>query len=120
MKKLLLSICLVMFCLIQINAQEPQFVSTEKQNRNVLIEELTGRGCTWCPLGQQHVNQAIKEFPGRVFTSNIHSDGGTAAGGSPPGQGTGAQSPEVSAQKGTKQEAAPRSGGSLTKEEHYV
>ena len=79
MKKLLLSICLVMFCLIQINAQEPQFVSTEKQNRNVLIEELTGRGCTWCPLGQQHVNQAIKEFPGRVFTSNIHSDGGTAS-----------------------------------------
>ena len=79
MKKLVISMCLVLFCMLQVNAQEPQIVSTEKQKRNVLIEELTGRSCTWCPLGQQHVNQAIKEFPGRIFTANIHSDGGTAS-----------------------------------------
>ena len=79
MKKLLLSICLVVLCIVKANAQEPKLVSTEPSKRNVLIEELTGRSCTWCPLGQQHVNQAIKEFPGRVFTANIHSDGGTAS-----------------------------------------
>ena len=77
MKKLLLSISLVVLSLMKANAQEPQIVSTEPSKRNVLIEELTGRECSWCPLGQQHVNQAIKEFPGRVFTANIHSDGAT-------------------------------------------
>ena len=72
MKKLLLSICLVMFCLMQAKAQEPQFVSTEQSNRNVLIEELTGRKCEYCPWGQYFVNQIIKENPGKVFTVNIH------------------------------------------------
>ena len=76
MKKLLLSICLVALCLLQANAQEPKMVSTEPSNRNVLIEELTGRQCVYCPGGQLHVNQALAEFPGRVFTANIHSDGG--------------------------------------------
>ena len=76
MKRLLLSICLVMLCFVKANAQEPKFVSTEPSNRNVLIEELTGRACSWCPEGQLHVNQTIAEFPGRVFTANIHSDGG--------------------------------------------
>ncbi len=77
MKKLLLSICLVMFCLLQVNAQEPQMVSTEPSNRNVLIEEFTGRGCVYCPWGQNFVNQTIKENPGRVFTVNIHKQGGS-------------------------------------------
>lgn len=72
MKKLLLSICLVMLCLVKANAQEPKLVSTEPSNRNVLIEELTGRNCGFCPLGQYYVNQTIKKNPGRVFTVNIH------------------------------------------------
>lgn len=72
MKRLLLSICLVVLCLLKANAQEPQFVSTEPSNRNVLIEELTGRKCEYCPWGQYFVNQIIKENPGKVFTVNIH------------------------------------------------
>ena len=72
MKKLLLSICLVMLCLVKANAQEPKLVSTSPSNRNVLIEELTGRTCGFCPLGQYYVNQTIKKNPGRVFTVNIH------------------------------------------------
>ncbi len=75
MKKLVLSICLVMSCMLQINAQEPQIVSTEPSNRNVLIEEFTGRGCVYCPWGQYFVNQTIKNNPGRVFTVNIHKQG---------------------------------------------
>ena len=72
MKKLVISMCLVLLCLLQVNAQEPQLVSTEPSNRNVLIEELTGRKCGYCPWGQYFVNQIIKENPGRVFTVNIH------------------------------------------------
>lgn len=72
MKKLLLSMCLVMFCLLKVDAQEPQIVSTEPSNRNVLIEELTGRNCGYCPWGQYFVNQTINKNPGRVFTVNIH------------------------------------------------
>ena len=77
MKKLLLSICLVVLSLLQANAQEPKIVSTEPSNRNVLIEELTGRGCVYCPWGQYFVNQTIKENPERVFTVNIHKQGGS-------------------------------------------
>ena len=72
MKKLVLSICLVMLCILKANAQEPKMVSTDPSNRNVLIEEFTGRNCGYCPWGQYFVNQTIKENPGRVFTVNIH------------------------------------------------
>ena len=73
MKKLIISICFVLSCLLQVNAQEPQIVSTEPTNRNVLVEELTGRNCSWCPSGQYYVNRLIKANPERVFTVNIHS-----------------------------------------------
>ncbi len=74
MKKLVLSICLVMLCILKANAQEPKMVSTDPSNRNVLIEEFTGRNCGYCPWGQYFVNQTIKENPGRVFTVNIHKE----------------------------------------------
>ncbi len=73
MKKLTFLMCAFAF-LFKVNAQEtPQFVSTEQQNRNVLIEELTGRLCGYCPGGQKTVNQIIEKNPGRVFTVNIHA-----------------------------------------------
>lgn len=56
---------------LQINAQ--QFVSTEQQNRNVFIEEYTGKNCTWCPEGQMVANGIARTFPGRVFLVNIHA-----------------------------------------------
>lgn len=73
MRKITFLICFVLLCLFKANAQEPKFVSTEPANRNVLIEEFTGRNCGWCPLGQKTVNDIIKNNPGRVFTVNIHS-----------------------------------------------
>lgn len=75
MRKFFITISLVVSCLMA-KAQEPQIVSTEPSNRNVLIEELTGRACSWCPVGQKFVNQTIEENPGRVFTINIHKEGG--------------------------------------------
>ncbi len=56
---------------LQINAQ--QFVSTEQQNRNVFIEEYTGKNCTWCPEGQMVANGIARTNPGRVFLVNIHA-----------------------------------------------
>ena len=59
-------------CLFRVNAQEPQFVSTEVQKRNVLIEEMTGRECGYCPPGQSAVNQVVAKDPERIFTVNVH------------------------------------------------
>ena len=59
-------------CLFRVNAQEPQFVSKEQQKRNVLIEEMTGRGCVYCPGGQAAVNQVVAKDPERIFTVNVH------------------------------------------------
>lgn len=73
MRKITFLICMIVLCLFKVNAQEPQYVSTEPSNRNVLIEEFTGRNCGWCPLGQKTVNNIIKKNPERVFTVNIHS-----------------------------------------------
>ena len=69
MKKIITLIIVAMA--LQINAQ--QFVSTEVQNRNVFLEEYTGRQCTWCPDGQLVANGIAKTNPGRVFLVNIHA-----------------------------------------------
>lgn len=73
MKKFTFLMCAVLACLLNANAQEPQFVSKEQQNRNVLIEELTGRQCGYCPAGHVAVNQFMKEYPERVVPINIHA-----------------------------------------------
>lgn len=71
MKKLLLSICASLLCIININAQE--FVSTEAAGRNVLIEEFTGKACINCPLGHVESNILVDENPGRVHVVNVHA-----------------------------------------------
>mgnify|MGYP006331407561 CR=1 FL=1 len=76
MKKFTFLMCAVLACLLNANAQEPQFVSKEQQNRNVLIEEFTGRDCPYCPLGQVGVNEVTAQYPGRVFSVNIHAKSG--------------------------------------------
>lgn len=48
------------------------FVSTRPQNRNVLVEEYTGVGCQYCPLGHKAVDQTVHAFPGHAFAINIH------------------------------------------------
>ena len=55
----------------KLNAQ--QYVSTEPQNRNVIIEEFTGRNCGYCPDGHRIANQIMANNPGRVWAVNIHS-----------------------------------------------
>lgn len=76
MKKFTFLMCAVLACLLNANAQEPQFVSKEQQNRKAFIEEFTGRNCPYCPLGQVGVNEITAKYPGKVFSANIHSLGG--------------------------------------------
>ena len=57
------------------NTENPEFVSKEQQKRNVLIEELTGINCQYCPDGHAIANNLIKNNPDRVWAVNVHSGG---------------------------------------------
>lgn len=50
-----------------------QIVSTTPSNRNVLIEEFTGRTCGYCPDGHLIANQLTNSNPDRVWAVNIHT-----------------------------------------------
>ena len=52
-----------------------QFVSTDPTNRNVIIEEFTGRGCGYCPDGHRIANELMAAHPGRLWAVNIHAGG---------------------------------------------
>ena len=56
-------------------AKAQQYVSTEPANRNVIIEEFTGRGCGYCTDGHRIANQIMASNPGRVWAINIHAGG---------------------------------------------
>lgn len=54
-------------------AQEtPTMVSTEPQNRKILIEEFTGIGCGNCPRAHRTSNAIVAAHPGEAFVINIH------------------------------------------------
>ena len=72
MKKFTLMV-VMLACLFRVSAQEPQIVSKEQTTRNVLIEELTGRLCGWCPSGQKAVNAIVAKNPEKIFSVNIHA-----------------------------------------------
>ncbi len=75
MKKFTFLMCAVLACLLKVNAQEAQFVSKDPQNRNVIIEEFTGRTCPNCPDGHNYANKIVANNPGRVWSVNIHEGG---------------------------------------------
>lgn len=57
------------------NVKAQQFVSTEPANRNVILEEFTGRGCGYCTDGHRIANQIMANNPGRVWAINVHAGG---------------------------------------------
>ena len=73
MKKLSLLAGALLACFMQVNAQD--FVSTDPTNRNVIIEEFTGRNCGYCPDGHKIANQICHDNPGRVWAVNVHAGG---------------------------------------------
>lgn len=52
-----------------------QYVSTEPANKNVVIEDFTGRGCGYCPIAHRVTHEIMINNPGRVWTVAIHSQG---------------------------------------------
>jgi len=54
-------------------AKAQQYVSTEPANRNVILEEFTGRNCGYCPDGHLIANQIMANNPGRVWAINVHA-----------------------------------------------
>jgi len=54
-------------------------VSTDSQNKKVVIEEFTGVACQYCPIGHTIVQNLIDDNPGNVFAIKIH-EGGYAEG----------------------------------------
>jgi hypothetical protein len=70
MKKFTFALMALLAFSFSLKAQ--QFVSTDPTNRNVIIEEFTGRNCGYCTDGHARVNQILAAHPGRVWAVNVH------------------------------------------------
>lgn len=64
---------LVSLLALTFTAKAQQYVSTEPANRNVILEEFTGRNCGYCPDGHLIANQIMANNPGRVWAINVHA-----------------------------------------------
>lgn len=73
MKKFTLALIALLSMTYMAKAQ--QYVSTEPANRNVIIEEFTGRNCGYCPDGHRIANEIMANNPGRVWAINVHAGG---------------------------------------------
>lgn len=73
MKKLTFTLLALLALCFTVRAQ--QYVSTEPANRNVVIEEFTGRNCGYCPIGHRITHELMEAHPGRVWAINIHCTG---------------------------------------------
>ena len=51
------------------------FVSQTAQTSNVLVEELTGIGCQYCPDGHKLCDSLTQAYDGRFYSINIHTGG---------------------------------------------
>ena len=76
-------------------------VSTDSQNKKVIIEEFTGVACQYCPIGHTIVQNLIDDNPGNVFAIKIH-EGGYAQG----------YTPDFTTQWGTAIVSQSNNGGS--------
>ena len=70
MKKFTFALISLLALTFTVKAQ--QYVSTTPSNRNVVIEEFTGRNCGYCPIGHKLTHDLMEANPGRVWAINIH------------------------------------------------
>ena len=73
MKKFTFALMALLAFSFSLKAQ--QYVSTEPANRNVILEEFTGRACGYCTDGHRIANEIVANNPGRVWAINIHAGG---------------------------------------------
>ncbi len=71
-KKLSLS---VVFALFALTVFSQTIVSTDPENKKVVLEEFTGIHCTFCPDGHAIAQEIQDNNPGDVFLINIHTGG---------------------------------------------
>ena len=71
MKKFTFALMALLAFTFSLKAQ--QYVSTEPANRNVILEEFTGRGCGYCTDGHRIANELMAAHPGRLWAINIHA-----------------------------------------------
>ena len=60
---------------VTFSVKAQQYVSTQPANRNVILEEFTGRGCGYCTDGHRIANELMAAHPGRLWAINIHAGG---------------------------------------------
>ena len=70
MKKILLSLCLSAFSLA--GWAQTYSVSTEKQNKNVLLESFVGSYCKWCGTAPDIINTIESVLGDRLNTIMVH------------------------------------------------
>ena len=71
MKKFTFALMALLAFSFSLKAQ--QYVSTVPANRNVILEEFTGRGCGYCTDGHRIANEIMANNPGRFWAINIHA-----------------------------------------------
>ena len=76
MKKIILLFTLMG---LGLSPKSQTIVGTSPTDKNVVLEELTGKTCQFCPDGHKRADQLIDNNPGRVVVLNIH-EGGYASG----------------------------------------
>ena len=79
--KITLSVLLSFFGLC---AFAQTIVTTNPENRKVILEEFTGVNCTFCPQGHAIAQGLQDNNPGNVYLVNIHSGGYAAPNGNQP------------------------------------
>tara|TARA_R110002072_G_scaffold110599_3_gene238433 strand:+ start:2804 stop:4519 length:1716 start_codon:yes stop_codon:yes gene_type:complete len=72
LKKLLFPVALL-FVAFPLFSQT--IVSTEPENRKVILEEFTGINCVFCPQGHAIANNIKNNYPDDFFVINIHQGG---------------------------------------------
>ena len=71
MKKFTFALMALLAFTFSLKAQ--QYVSTQPSNRNVILEEFTGRGCQYCPDGHRIANEIAAAHPERFWAINVHA-----------------------------------------------
>ena len=71
MKKTFILFNILVFMVYFANAQT--FVSTNAENKNVILEEYTGIYCGYCPDGAYRVKNLINDNDGRVVAVSLHA-----------------------------------------------
>ena len=82
MKKISTLIFLIIATFTFVNAQT--FVSTDPENKKVILEEFTGIHCGYCPDGHAIAQGIQNANPGEVFLINIHAGGYAVPSGNEP------------------------------------